>query len=175
VWSDITATSAHFERSYSDDGGKTWEVSWITDQTRISDSRTSLDERESCRRRILPSSRDRRKQRPYWGQCLMRTIIRPAAANSQDHTAYRVAHLRHYVFFIVKGKQNGHQGKRKNCFVMLLAGSRWTRIPRPSHSRSDEPRAASFVFCRRPHPRTGAVQRHPMASRLSGFLLLIKT
>jgi hypothetical protein len=35
VWSDITANSAHFEQSFSDDGGKTWEVNWITDQTRV--------------------------------------------------------------------------------------------------------------------------------------------
>lgn len=34
VWSDMTAKSAHFEQSFSDDGGKTWEVNWITDQTR---------------------------------------------------------------------------------------------------------------------------------------------
>jgi hypothetical protein len=34
VWSEITPNSAHFEQSYSDDGGKTWEVNWITDQTR---------------------------------------------------------------------------------------------------------------------------------------------
>jgi hypothetical protein len=35
VWSDITPNSAHFEQSYSDDGGKTWEVNWITNQTRV--------------------------------------------------------------------------------------------------------------------------------------------
>ena len=35
VWSDITSDSAHFEQSFSDDGGKTWEVNWITDQTRV--------------------------------------------------------------------------------------------------------------------------------------------
>ncbi|HEX3437564.1 MAG TPA: hypothetical protein VHT24_12410 [Pseudacidobacterium sp.] len=35
IWSDITPNSAHFEQSFSDDGGKTWEVSWITDQTRV--------------------------------------------------------------------------------------------------------------------------------------------
>ena len=35
VWSQITKTSAHFEQSFSDDGGKTWEVNWITDQTRV--------------------------------------------------------------------------------------------------------------------------------------------
>jgi hypothetical protein len=38
VWSDITPNSAHFEQSYSENGGTTWEVNWITDQKRISDS-----------------------------------------------------------------------------------------------------------------------------------------
>ncbi|HXX17501.1 MAG TPA: hypothetical protein VEJ47_21565 [Candidatus Eremiobacteraceae bacterium] len=38
VWSDITANSAHFEQPFSNDGGKTWEVNWITDQTRVEDS-----------------------------------------------------------------------------------------------------------------------------------------
>jgi len=36
AWSGITPNSAHFEQSFSDDGGKTWEVNWITDQTRVS-------------------------------------------------------------------------------------------------------------------------------------------
>jgi hypothetical protein len=35
AWSGITATTAHFEQSFSDDGGATWEVNWITDQTRV--------------------------------------------------------------------------------------------------------------------------------------------
>lgn len=37
VWSNITPNSAHFEQSFSDDGGKTWEVNWVTDQTRVSE------------------------------------------------------------------------------------------------------------------------------------------
>jgi hypothetical protein len=37
LWSDITPNTAHFEQSFSTDGGKTWEVNWITDQTRVSD------------------------------------------------------------------------------------------------------------------------------------------
>jgi hypothetical protein len=37
IWSNITTNAPHFEQSYSDDGGKTWEVNWITDQTRVND------------------------------------------------------------------------------------------------------------------------------------------
>jgi len=37
VISGISPTLAHFEQSYSDDGGKTWEVNWIADDVRISD------------------------------------------------------------------------------------------------------------------------------------------
>jgi hypothetical protein len=33
-WTKTTSPSPHFEQSYSDDGGKTWEVNWITEQTR---------------------------------------------------------------------------------------------------------------------------------------------
>jgi hypothetical protein len=36
-WTNLTTNSPHFEQSFSDDGGKTWEVNWITDQTRIED------------------------------------------------------------------------------------------------------------------------------------------
>ena len=35
MWSHITATSAHFVQSISDDGGKTWQANWIADDTRV--------------------------------------------------------------------------------------------------------------------------------------------
>jgi hypothetical protein len=35
IISNITASSCHFEQSFSADGGKTWEVNWIADDTRI--------------------------------------------------------------------------------------------------------------------------------------------
>jgi len=34
-WSALKSKSPHFEQLYSDDGGKNWEVSWISDQTRV--------------------------------------------------------------------------------------------------------------------------------------------
>jgi hypothetical protein len=35
IWSDTTTHVPHFEQGFTDDGGKTWEVNWITDQTRV--------------------------------------------------------------------------------------------------------------------------------------------
>ena len=37
IWSKTDTPVPHFEQAYSDDGGKTWEVNWITDQTRVAD------------------------------------------------------------------------------------------------------------------------------------------
>ena len=35
VWSGMKANSCHFEQSFSEDGGKTWETNWIADDIRI--------------------------------------------------------------------------------------------------------------------------------------------
>jgi hypothetical protein len=37
-WTGLKTGSPHFEQSFSEDGGKTWEVNWITDQTRPTDA-----------------------------------------------------------------------------------------------------------------------------------------
>jgi hypothetical protein len=37
IWSKTDTNTPHFEQSFSEDGGKTWEVNWITDQTRVDD------------------------------------------------------------------------------------------------------------------------------------------
>jgi hypothetical protein len=34
IWSKTNSNSPHFEQAFSADGGRTWEVNWITDQTR---------------------------------------------------------------------------------------------------------------------------------------------
>ena len=35
VWQSVTPTSTHFEQAFSSDGGKTWEVNWIYDGSRL--------------------------------------------------------------------------------------------------------------------------------------------
>src|ERR1700722_7189843 len=35
LWTNTTTDTPHFEQAFSEDGGKTWEVNWITDQTRV--------------------------------------------------------------------------------------------------------------------------------------------
>jgi hypothetical protein len=42
IWAKTDSNMPHFEQSFSDDGGKTWEVNWITDQTRVSDGSRNL-------------------------------------------------------------------------------------------------------------------------------------
>lgn len=37
VWKDITADAGTFEQSFSEDGGKTWEVNWVANDTRVKD------------------------------------------------------------------------------------------------------------------------------------------
>jgi hypothetical protein len=37
VISAVTPTSCHFEQAFSGDGGRTWEVNWIADDTRLPD------------------------------------------------------------------------------------------------------------------------------------------
>ena len=56
IWSRITPTTAHFEQSFSDDGGKTWEVNWITDQTRISEEEFKAQAETSTPKLDAPSS-----------------------------------------------------------------------------------------------------------------------
>lgn len=42
VISDITPNSCRFEQSFSDDGGKTWEVNWIAVDTRVTNASDSV-------------------------------------------------------------------------------------------------------------------------------------
>jgi hypothetical protein len=37
IWTNTTSSAPHFEQSFSADGGKTWEVNWITEQSRTTE------------------------------------------------------------------------------------------------------------------------------------------
>jgi len=37
VWTDIKPDSCRFEQSFSEDGGKTWELNWVAVDTRVKD------------------------------------------------------------------------------------------------------------------------------------------
>ena len=39
LWSDITPTTAHWEQSFSTDGGRSWETNWVAEFTRFADRR----------------------------------------------------------------------------------------------------------------------------------------
>jgi hypothetical protein len=41
IWSETNTNKPHFEQAFSEDGGKTWEVNWITDQTHMKDATDS--------------------------------------------------------------------------------------------------------------------------------------
>jgi len=58
IWSEITSNSAHFEQSFSDDGGQTWEVNWITDQTRVSEESGRVPAWNPSSRQELAGQRD---------------------------------------------------------------------------------------------------------------------
>jgi hypothetical protein len=45
VWSRTSTASPHFEQSFSADGGRSWEVNWITDQTRMTDAAAATQRR----------------------------------------------------------------------------------------------------------------------------------
>ena len=57
VWSDITPKSAALEQSCPTDGGKTWEVNWITDQTQSA--------KKPQTRRALKLPRPQSRRHPY--------------------------------------------------------------------------------------------------------------
>ncbi len=59
VISDIPPNSCRFEQSFSNDGGKTWEVNWIATDTRVT------NESEASRKSVEPSSTERDGQNDF--------------------------------------------------------------------------------------------------------------
>jgi hypothetical protein len=65
VFEDITANSCRFEQSFSDDGGKTWEVNWIAVDTRIPEGEKSSTP-PNAQNPSPPSHNDRQQLGEAW-------------------------------------------------------------------------------------------------------------
>jgi hypothetical protein len=53
IWSKTDTSAPHFEQAFSEDWGKTWEVNWITDQTRVGDPAASGSQEQPSK--LVPS------------------------------------------------------------------------------------------------------------------------
>ena len=58
VWSDVTPTSHHFEQSFSDDGGKTWETNFKATLTREEEKPSGEDTASSLTSGLLDGAHD---------------------------------------------------------------------------------------------------------------------
>jgi hypothetical protein len=66
VFENITANSYRFEQSFSDDGGKTWEVNWIAVDTRIPDINDAAATAPATQETAPQSPADRQKLGEAW-------------------------------------------------------------------------------------------------------------
>jgi len=81
VWSKTTPTSAHFEQAFSKDGGKSWDVNWISDMTRIGDSDKATSSGASTLNE-QPGQRDFEPLLGSWNYHLKRRI-KPLTGSTQ--------------------------------------------------------------------------------------------
>jgi hypothetical protein len=79
VWSRITATSAHFEQAFSEDGGKSWDVNWISDMQRLGDVE---DTAASASSQEEPGQRDFEPLLGHWNYHLKRRL-KPLTGSTQ--------------------------------------------------------------------------------------------
>ncbi|HXZ13307.1 MAG TPA: hypothetical protein VEG64_13040 [Candidatus Sulfotelmatobacter sp.] len=66
VISDITADSCHFEQAFSDDGGKTWEVNWIADDTRVKEESSGSVDGATSHPNSPPAASNREARADAW-------------------------------------------------------------------------------------------------------------
>jgi len=66
VVSGITPNSCHFEQSFSNDGGKTWEVNWIATDTRVKDESDGAAGLAGAQEASPPSSFVRQSLNDAW-------------------------------------------------------------------------------------------------------------
>jgi hypothetical protein len=84
VWSKITPISAHFEQAISKDGGRNWEVNWISDMMRTGDA----EDANSSRAGTVDEQPGQRDFEPLLGRWSFHLKVRSKPGSSQwiDYT-----------------------------------------------------------------------------------------
>ena len=85
VWSKITPTSAHFEQALSENGGRSWEVNWISDMVRIGDAEDPTSSGAGTAADEQPGQRD---FEPLLGRWSFHLKVRPALSGSTQWVDY---------------------------------------------------------------------------------------
>jgi hypothetical protein len=84
VWSKITPTSAHFEQASSENGGRSWEVNWISDMMRSGD----VEDATSSGAGTVGEQSGQRDFEPLLGRWNFRLKVRPALSGSTQWVDY---------------------------------------------------------------------------------------
>jgi hypothetical protein len=84
VWSKITPTSAHFEQALSENGGRSWEVNWISDMVRIGDA----EDATSSGAGTVDEQPGQRDFEPLLGRWSFHLKVRPGLSGSTQWVDY---------------------------------------------------------------------------------------
>jgi hypothetical protein len=84
VWSKITPTSAHFEQAFSENGGRSWEVNWISDMVRIGD----VEDANSSGAGTVDEQPGQRDFEPLLGRSSFHLKVRPALSGTTQWVDY---------------------------------------------------------------------------------------
>jgi hypothetical protein len=84
VWSKITPTAAHFEQAISENGGRSWQVNWISDMMRIGDA----EDATSSGAGTVGEQPGQRDFEPLLGRWNFHLKTRPALSGSTQWVEY---------------------------------------------------------------------------------------
>jgi hypothetical protein len=84
IWSKITPTSAHFEQAFSENGGRSWKVNWISDMVRIGDT----EDATSSGAGTVDEQPGQRDFEPLLGRWRFHLKARPALSGSTQWVDY---------------------------------------------------------------------------------------
>jgi hypothetical protein len=100
VWSDITENSCRFEQAFSGDGGKSWEVNWIAQDTRTENKSNGATGTPNARDSSPPTAFLRQSLEDAWW-------IGPMLANSATTLPRGHFLIERYLYNVTAAHSNG--------------------------------------------------------------------